>query len=68
MNIFKQSTQFKNWSFTPEQLDTMQIKKFERGLAIIAELNKNIHQDNSNNQKTPHQKISVNIKSKNCYI
>jgi hypothetical protein len=72
--MFKQSTQFKYWLFEKQdQLDKLQITKFERGLKIIAELNKDLQPPEvASNQpelsKDPkmqisQQKISVNLKS-----
>lgn len=68
MSNYKQSTQSKNWIFSQDQINTMQIKKFERGLAIIADLNKSIEQELAVQGGQPtgknQQKISLNIKSK----
>jgi len=72
--MFKQSTQFKYWLFEKQdQLEKLQITKFERGLKIIAELNKDLQppevaSNQSELSKDPkmqisQQKISVNLKS-----
>jgi hypothetical protein len=69
--MFKQSTHFKNWLFEKqEHLDKLQITKFERGLKIISELNKDLHpsevvssQIDIKDNKQSQQKISVNLKS-----
>jgi hypothetical protein len=72
--MFKQSTQNKNWLFEKqEQLDKLQITKFERGLKIIAELNKDLQPPEvtssqpevgkDSKMQIPQQKISVNLKS-----
>jgi hypothetical protein len=78
MNGFKESTQYKNWLFKSKQeLDKAQISKFERGLKILAELNRDLHgaeyshmKDNkeiknvSQAQSQSHPtKVSVNLKS-----
>lgn len=69
--MFKQSTQNKNWLFDKQdQLDKLQITKFERGLKIIADLNKDLHPPeiiatnlDGKDPKQAQQKISVNLKS-----
>ena len=72
--MFKQSTQYKNWQFEKQdQLDKLQITKFERGLKIISELNKDLLPTDINasqsemikDLKQSQHKISVNMKSKN---
>ncbi len=43
MNFFKGSTQFKNWMYNNKnELDRLQVSKFERGLKILAELNRDL--------------------------
>lgn len=44
MSVFKQSTQFKHWIFKNPDIDLMQVQKFERGLKILADLNRDINQ------------------------
>jgi hypothetical protein len=72
--MFKQSTQYKSWQFEKQdQLDKLQITKFERGLKIISELNKDFQPTEVNasqsemikDVKQSQHKISVNMKSKN---
>ena len=75
--MFKQSTQYKNWQFEKQdQLDKLQITKFERGLKIIADLNKDLQPteisvsqlETNKDPKQSQQKISVNMKSTNTII
>lgn len=73
MNIYKESTQYKNWLFKSKQeLDHLQVAKFERGLKILAELNRDLmaqeHLNQSQNRelginRPPPQKVYVNLKS-----
>ncbi len=77
MSIFKESTQYKKWIFKKPELDLNQVSKFERGLRILAELNRDINQqlhsaptgnlpvnqDSSLNKQQ--SKVVVNLKSKN---
>ena len=72
MNIFKESTQFKNWILKSQNdLDTAQIQKYERGLKILANLNNDLQaqqaHDQSNKEKQVPQKVGVNLKSKNHF-
>jgi hypothetical protein len=60
MNFFKESTQYKNWFFNSKQeLEKSLVSKFERGLRILAELNRDLL-----TQEHPQSKVSVNLKSK----
>jgi hypothetical protein len=79
MNIFKQSSQYRNWLFHgQDNLDKQQLTKFERGLKIIAELNKDLQgleiihhhdiKDNKDSNKGTQQKISVNLKSIRIFL
>jgi hypothetical protein len=79
MSVFKQSTQYKHWIFKKPDLDLMQVQKFERGLKILADLNRDINQQihtsgvghaaSSNvtgdpSANKPQTKVMVNLKSK----
>ena len=71
MNIYQNSTQNKNWIFKKPDLDLMQVSKFERGLKILAELNRDLNKqihsvENKEgiNENKPTIKVLVNLKSK----
>lgn len=59
MNIYKESTQFKNWIFNKQEIDKLQVSKFEKGLKILTELQSDIQQIHPQNN----QKIISDIKA-----
>lgn len=72
MNIFKDSTQYKNWFFKSQSdIDHAQFQKFEKGLSILAKLSNDLQSqehtsakvDNSLQTNRP-QHTRVNLKSK----
>jgi hypothetical protein len=64
MYRWKNSTQNCKWIYSKSELDHMQLTKFERGLKILAELNKEqmVNVINSEGVKSQ-QKVLVNLKS-----
>lgn len=74
MNIYRESTQNKNWIFSKPDLDLNQVSKFERGLKILAELSRDTTQQfiqqikdekdqNKDNKDRQQIKVHVNLKS-----
>ncbi len=64
MNRWKNSTQNGKWIYKNSELDHIQLTKFERGLKILAELNKEQTNNlvNAEGVKSQ-QKVLVNLKS-----
>lgn len=64
MYRWKNSTQNNKWIFSKSELDHLQLTKFERGLKILAELNKEQPVTANPNDNSKQQKVLVNLKSK----